>query len=248
MERFRSWFWSRYRKEGFDPGPIGLLFNPYYTIRRRLLQCVRRYAENIAGERMLDLGCGSQPYRHLFDVTEYIGLDVEVSGHDHKTSRIDRFYDGRTIPFADGHFDAVLATEVFEHVLHLDDLIGEINRVTRPGGALLITLPFFWPEHEEPYDYARYTSYGIVDLLTRNGFDVAGHSKAANNVETIFQMMAAYVWHTLLPTHPALKFMLSPVLMAPLHVAGIALGAILPTDGTLYQCNVVYCRKAGPPR
>lgn len=248
MERIRSWLWSVFQKEGFEPGLIGLLFNPYYTIRRRLLQCLRRYAGDITGERMLDLGCGSQPYRHLFDVPEYIGLDVEVSGHDHTTSRIDLFYDGRSIPFADGHFDAVLATEVFEHVSHLDELIGDINRVIRPGGALLVTLPFVWPEHERPYDYARYTSYGIVKLLTKNGFEVAGHAKAGNNVETIFQILAAYVWHTVLPTSPTLKFLLAPLTLAPLHIVGIALGVVLPTDDTLYQCNVVYCRKVGPPR
>lgn len=244
-ERWTERFLSLYQKESFAPGPIGLLFNPYYSIRRRLLQSVRQYAGQVEGGRMLDLGCGSKPYRALFTVDEYIGLDVAVSGHDHFDSKIDVYYDGKNIPFPDGHFDTVLSSEVFEHVFELDDLLKEINRVTRPGGSLLITLPFIWPEHEVPYDYARYTSYGIVDLLERSGFTVEAHTKASNTVETIFQVLAAYVWHTVLPEPLVAKFLLTPILVAPFNILGVALGFILPRDATIYQSNVVLCRKVG---
>jgi len=92
-----------------------------------------------------------------------------------------------------------------------------------------------------------YTSYGIFDLSSKSGFEGKSHTKTANNVETIFQMLAAYVWHTVLPAPPALKFLFTPFLVAPLNMLGIALGMILPSDETLYQSNVVLCRKVGPP-
>jgi SAM-dependent methyltransferase len=242
-DRFRR----LYQKESFAPGAIGLLFNPYYSIRRRLHQSVRQFAGRVEGGRMLDLGCGSKPYRALFNVDEYIGLDVAVSGHDHFDSRIDVYYDGKNIPFPDGCFDSVLCSEVFEHVFELSELLKEINRVTRPGGSLLITLPFIWPEHEVPFDYARYTSYGIADLLERSGFAVEAHMKVSNTVETIFQMLAAYVWHTVFPNPLVIKFLLTPILVTPLHILGAGLGFLFPKDDTIYQSNVVLCRKVGPP-
>jgi len=48
---------------------------------------------------MLDFGCGSKPYKELFSVDKYIGLDIEKSGHNHKEEPIDFYYDGKTIPF-----------------------------------------------------------------------------------------------------------------------------------------------------
>lgn len=53
----------------------------------------------------MDVGCGSKPYRELFDVDEYIGIDIEVSGHNHSSSNIDKFYDGKVIPFENNALD-----------------------------------------------------------------------------------------------------------------------------------------------
>ena len=47
---------------------------------------------------MLDFGCGQKPYESLFSVEEYVGLDIEVSGHDHTNSKVDTYYDGKNIP------------------------------------------------------------------------------------------------------------------------------------------------------
>lgn len=248
MERLRSRFWKIYEKEGFDPGLLGLLFNPYYLVRRRQRRTVRELAARLAGGRLLDVGCGGKPYRDLFAVDAYVGLDTESSGHDHARSRIDVFYDGRAMPFADETFDSVVSSDVFEHVFDLDALIAEINRVTRTGGHLLITLPFLWPEHEAPFDFARYTRYGIAGLLERNGFQVLDHTRMGSAIETLCQMAAAYVWHAVLPPPPAVKFLLTPVMVAPFSVAGLLLGAALPRDETLYQSHVVLCRKTGCPQ
>ena len=51
-------------------------------------------------------------------------------------------------------------------------MLGELNRVLTPGGTLWLTAPLFYAEHERPYDYYRYTRYGLEHLLDRAGFTV----------------------------------------------------------------------------
>src|SRR5258708_2808304 len=96
------------------------LGNPFYFIRSALYKRIKQFAPQLQG-RLLDFGCGSKPYQSLFiNATEYIGLDYESKGHSHATEHIDVMYDGKTIPFPDGHFNSVFSSEVFEHIFNLE--------------------------------------------------------------------------------------------------------------------------------
>src|SRR5205809_647343 len=108
----------------FDPD----ITYPAFLTRNRLLKKISVHAPALKG-RLMDFGCGSKPYRSLFEVEEYIGIDFENPGHPHFNEQIDVFYNGKQIPFADEHFDCVFSSEVFEHVFNLDEVIKEINRV-----------------------------------------------------------------------------------------------------------------------
>lgn len=119
-------------------------------------------------ERVLDVGCGGRIYEPFIDAGEYIGIDVEESGHDRTGKIVDRFFDGTSIPFDDDRFDLVLCTEVLEHAVDAEKLFAEMKRVLKPNAALFLTVPYIWGEHEVPYDFRRYTTYGIrrqVELL-----------------------------------------------------------------------------------
>ena len=129
---------------------IGFFINPFFIIRRGLYKGIRENAPFLSG-KLLDFGCGKKPYKDLFNVDEYIGLDIEVSGHSHKNEVIDVYYNGKEIPFEKNHFDSIFSSEVFEHVFNIDKVLKEINRVCKPNGHLLITVPFVWDEHEIPY-------------------------------------------------------------------------------------------------
>ncbi|MBK8311763.1 MAG: class I SAM-dependent methyltransferase [Chitinophagaceae bacterium] len=111
------------------------------------------------------MGCGSKPYKSLFNVNEYVGVDYHGQGHSHENEQIDVFYDGVLLPFPDNYFDSVFSTEVFEHVFNLEEMILEIKRVMKPGAKILVTCPFAIPEHEQPNDYARYSSFGLKHLF-----------------------------------------------------------------------------------
>jgi ubiquinone/menaquinone biosynthesis C-methylase UbiE len=231
-----------YYREMFKPSLLGLFINPYYIIRKRLYECIDSKKSYLKG-RLLDFGCGSKPYKDLVNVEEHIGVDIEVSGHPHEHEQIDAYYDGKTIPFDDNHFDSVLSSEVLEHVFNLEQILSELYRVMKPGGHMLITLPFVWDEHEIPYDFARYTSFGIDHLLSQSGFEVVVIEKNSSYVETIFQMWNAYVYQTVLPSNRVVRVLMTPFFIAPVTILGIIFSKILPKNENFYHNNVVVAKK-----
>ena len=230
------------RRQRFITSPISILINPLFLIRRGLSRGIRRNAGELKGV-MLDFGCGSKPYRDFFAVDKYIGLDISESGHDHAGESIDVFYDGKRIPFESGFFDAIFSSEVFEHVFNLDDILTEVNRVLKSGGTMLITLPFIWEEHEKPYDFARYTSFGIKHLLEKHGFEVIRLEKSTNDIETVFQVWINYLVLHVLPQAPKLQMLSILFFVFPLNLLAILLSAILPRNFDFYHNNIVVARK-----
>lgn len=216
-----------WEKEAFFPSFfLGIWINPFFIIRRGLVNGVRDISTHLRSGKLLDVGCGSKPYEHLFSVQDYIGIDIAVSGHSHRNSRVDKFYDGKVIPFDDGYFDNVFSSEVFEHVFDIDELLDEINRVLRPGGKLGFTCPFVWDEHEQPFDFARYTSFAIEHLLSKHGFKLIQLNKSTGYIDTVMQMLSAYVWQHVLPNNVYLKAFLQPLLVAPINITGVILSVI----------------------
>ena len=233
---------KQYRRERFHPTFLSMFINPSYLIRKGLMNGIKRNADHMNGV-MLDFGCGEKPYREFFNVEKYIGLDVAKSGHDHTRETIDVFYDGTTIPFESEYFDSALSSEVFEHIFNINEILREIHRVMKTGGKLLITVPFVWDEHETPYDFFRYTSFGIKRLLEEHGFEVISLEKNLTYVETLFQLWIAYFYKTVLPSNKYLKFMLAPFLIFPLALAGILISKVFPRSYDLYSNNIVVARK-----
>lgn len=218
---------------------------PAYLTRNRLLKAIAFYAREVKGV-MLDFGCGSKPYKSLFHVKEYIGLDYENPGHPHINEQIDVFYDGKSIPFEDEHFDAVFSSEVFEHVFNLDEILKEINRVMKTGALMLITCPFAICEHEVPHDFARYSSYGIRYLLEKNGFEIVSQDKTGNSIETIFQLRLMYIHQHITPfvrKIPIIRSVFRFIIYTTLNLAAVSLSKIFPAGNDLYLNNIVLSRK-----
>jgi hypothetical protein len=116
--------------------------------------------------------------------------------------------------------------------------------VLKPGGKLLITIPFAWDEHETPYDFARYTTFGIEEVLERNGIEVVDSRKTTTYVLAVCQMWIAYLTQHVFPRRPAwLRAATQLVFVFPLNVAALVLNFILPKRYE-YFCNcVVLARK-----
>jgi len=219
---------------------------PHYLVRQRLLQHIRALAPRLHG-RMMDFGCGRKPYRALFTVDEYIGVDFENPGHPHINESIDVFYDGQTIPFGEGHFDSIFCSEVFEHIFNLPHIIGELNRVLKTGGQILVTCPFSFCEHEVPNDYARYTSFAIRHLFEQHGFEVVEYIKSGNSIEAITQLQLMYLHQHIYPRLrkiPVVRSAFRLVTYTLANAGALLLGKIFPKGMDLYMNNVILCRKA----
>ena len=121
---------------------------------------------------LLEVGCGAQPYRHLIPAEcRYTGLDWEGAEAAFSYRGPDTFfYDGGRFPFRDGSFDALLHTEVLEHVYDYRLFLAECHRVLAPSGELFFTVPFQARYHYIPHDYFRYTPAALERLLAEAGF------------------------------------------------------------------------------
>lgn len=227
----------------FDPR----ITYPGYLTRNRLLKGIARHAPVMSG-RLLDFGCGSKPYRSLFQVDEYIGLDFENAGHPHLNEQIDVFYDGKRIPFDDGHFDCIFTSEVFEHVFNLPEVLDELNRVLKPGGLILATCPFAICEHEVPNDFARYSSYGLRYLMNEHGLEMVTQEKTGNSVEAVFQLWIMYIHQHITPVFrriPGVRSAFRVLTYTSLNISGLFLSKLLPGRQDLYLNNIIVCKKRG---
>lgn len=122
------------------------------------------------GSKILDAGSGGQPYIDLFSHATYESADFE---------KVDKQYvkptyscDLSAIPVEDARYDAVIFTQVMEHLPEPLTVLRELRRVLKPGGRVLATMPLWYEEHEQPYDFYRYTQFGLRYLFGQAGFTV----------------------------------------------------------------------------
>ncbi len=230
------------KREKFNPTLLGLFINHNYNIRRLLYKCLQKNSTLLSG-KILDFGCGSKPYEHLFtNATEYIGVDYEIEGRKENLSKIDFFYDGKNIPFADNSFDGIVCTEVLEHVFNIDELLNEFHRVLKTDGIALITTPFMWEEHEMPYDFARYTTPALKYLYNKHNFTIIKNTKSGNTINVIFQFSLNY-FKNILPQNKVLRQILLIPFSFIFNLLGLIFAFILPRDYNSYFNNVFVLRK-----
>lgn len=218
---------------------------PSYLIRKGLYNAVAKHAKKLNG-RLMDLGCGSKPYKSLFGVSEYIGVDYNSEGHPHEGEAIDVFYDGKTLPFSDGYFDSVFCSEVFEHIFNLEDILEEVHRVMKRNGKILVTCPFSICEHEVPNDFARYTSFALKHIFEKSGFRVLEYEKTGNHVLTIMQLRIMYVHMHIMPFFkniPVLRSVLRFAAYTGMNAWALVKNRLLPVRTDLYLNNVIVCEK-----
>lgn len=120
--------------------------------------------KNKAPYAVLDAGCGYKPFCEALvstvEVGEYIGVDF-----DRNRSYADIEAPLESLPFGNDCFDAIIASEVLEHVRDLAASLAELRRVAKDGAFIYISTPFMFPEHGIPYDFRRITRYAYYDLF-----------------------------------------------------------------------------------
>ncbi len=134
-----------------------------------------------AASLVLDVGAGTGRYRSLFthctyrahDFAQYKGTAEGLLADQWPYAPLDYVADATAIPVADSSFDAVLCTEVLEHVPEPIAVIREISRTLRPGGRVFITAPLGSGLHQQPYHfYGGYTPHFYRKFLSEAGFRI----------------------------------------------------------------------------
>ncbi len=141
----------------------------HYIVLSQLFAWLTQEALPLARGILLDYGCGGQPYRQLFEgrVEKYIGADVAAAAG----IILDiEFLPNHQLPLPDASVDTILANQTLEHVPDPSFYLGECRRLLRRGGTLILTAPMQWRHHEVPFDYLRFTRYGLTELLRKAGF------------------------------------------------------------------------------
>ncbi len=180
------------------------------------------------GARVLDVGAGDAPYRELFDEQEYVTLDHSDTPH---SGAVDIYGSADAIPVDDQTFDAILCTQVLEHVAQPLDATREFARVLRPSGVAIVTVPFLWEEHETPHDYYRYTRYGIEHVMRSAGFSDVEVRPRTDCFTSLAQLMRNAGWA--MGSAPDGRDALRQQAREALEVLADALAVLAPLDVAL---------------
>lgn len=143
----------------------------FNSSRHRLWRENAAFAASIPADALvLDAGAGDAPYRSLFRHARYESADFEQAAMNYAPATY--VCDLRSIPVEDCRFDFVVFNQVMEHLPEPGLVLAELHRVLKPGGRMIYTGPLFYEEHMQPYDFYRYTQFGLRHLLGSAGFVV----------------------------------------------------------------------------
>ena len=174
---------------------------PDYLHLHLLRREVQRVARHVHG-RLLDVGCGCQPYRELLAprVDRYVGFDVPPEQWHGASTRADVYGCGRELPFRDRSFDTVVCFQVLEHVSEPWRILDQAARVLRPGGRLILTTPQHFHVHGAPDDFFRFTRHGLVALAERAGLLTVECTEQGGGwvavSESVLQYFTRHYWRT----------------------------------------------------
>jgi SAM-dependent methyltransferase len=130
-----------------------------------------RYIKLHARGRLVDLGCGKAPlfavYRNYVSDITCVDWGNSLHGSQYLDVQCDLT---TTLPFKDGQFDTIILSDVLEHLPQPENLWKEMSRILADNGKVLISVPFLYWLHEQPYDYYRYTEYALKRFAELSGF------------------------------------------------------------------------------
>lgn len=184
---------------------------------------LKKYSKDLNG-LVLDYGCGLSPYKCLFKDNSYVAADIYKNSNE-----VLLIKNGYELELGDNSIDSIISTQVLEHVEDIDLVLSEFKRVLKPGGKAIITMPFMFYAHGQPYDFRRYTTQGLVNKLKEHDFKTIKKNEFGNvfTTSTIFTLASLEIQNR--RSIQVLKILLIPIyfLLCPLlNMLALALGPI----------------------
>jgi len=182
--------------------------------KNSIRKCIKKASDYATG-RLLDIGCGIKPYENCFKdkISEHIGLEYPFPTMYKNILKIDVFGDATVLPFRNEVFDTILCTQVIEHVTEPKAVFLEMGRVLKKGGHIILTAPQEWQIHKEPYDFWRFTMYGLEYLTLSSGLRMVSIDPRGKFWALIGQKISTHIWSNYLrgASFYTRLFLLSPI-------------------------------------
>jgi len=214
-----------------------LPFHPQWQfsyLRKRLIKLIKAACQD---GTVLDIGCGTRwAEKILANNTRYIGLDLPLTGVSYD-SRPTVSAKADQLPFKADSIENVLILDVLEHCPSPDQVIKEISRILKPGGRVIIEVPFIYPIHDAPFDYQRWTRFGLEQLIKSSDLKIATIQAIGSPFETaaiIKNLSNAKTFASLLEQKDLLLLLifLLPITTFINNIFACLLTLILPKDET----------------
>jgi SAM-dependent methyltransferase len=187
---------------GPKEAPLGFWARQFLDLQlKTIVACLSKKLPQLSG-KILDIGAGESPWKYLLARdTTYQGIDIQSAEEfGMRKSRDVIYYDGLTIPLPSNEFDAGLCIEVLEHTQNPQVLLSEAFRVLKPGGKLVMTVPWSARVHHIPFDYHRFTPFQLEHLMEQAGFSECEVQTRGNNLCTIANKITLIAWALFSPS------------------------------------------------
>ncbi len=133
----------------------------------------QQYLPLYARGELIDLGCGKVPLYQVYKDHIINNVCVDWENTFHKNPFIDQSCNlNERLPFRNQQFDTILLSDVLEHIAEPGKLWLEMARILKPGGKLILNVPFYYKIHEMPHDYYRYTEFALRRFAENSGFSI----------------------------------------------------------------------------
>ena len=216
------------------------IFHPQWLSYRGKDVLIRWLRQVQPSETVLDVGCAkrwTEPY--LPASCHYVGLDYIVTATERYNSTADVYATATSLPLKDCSVDTVIMFDVLEHITSSSMALSEVSRVLKPGGKVLVQIPYLYPIHDAPYDYRRLTSFGLEELARQNRLNIESVGYRGQPLETaILLTNIALVKSTvnLSEKYPSIRivgYFLVGILTTMLNCIGWMASTVLPKDGLM---------------
>lgn len=165
------------------------IFSPTYIAKNASQEGLKEYNRFLKG-KVLDDGCGLHRMERFLNYAKaYVGIDI-----DKTLKSVDVIADGKFLPFSKHSFDSAISIQILEHIDIPLNYLKEVNFVLKKGGYFYFTVPFVDPLHMEPYDFFRYTEYGVRSLCKDAGFEIVRIQKKYGFIAILGYIINWLVW------------------------------------------------------
>ena len=158
------------------------------------LRPVLKYLKGVT----LNAGCGNRDISSVLGESENCDIESTLPG-----AIICELTD---VPKPDESYDSILANAVLEHVRDCDGVVKELRRLLKPGGHMVLAIPFLQPYHATPTDYRRFTREGLEELGRAHELEVV----EIIPVHSIAQTVGWILWEYVKEKRPVLRFLFWP--------------------------------------